>query len=216
MYPTISDGDRVRVQLCVNGSLINVGDIIVYSTIATGVNPGYMWIGHRVVEKYEKGNAWWFKTKGDNNPEPDSWEVPEYWLLGLVVSIDHAERSYVPSQTSSQSEQADTTYTETPFSGESQTLLLIVGSLVLGMTAVAFNKLRHRKQATLLKKANVYSCYSCGHYEIQYIRKLESINGRIGIRRTPDFSKGFCKYCNVIIEDFPRRNCGQYEPKIYA
>lgn len=88
MDPTIKEGDTLRVRLCVNGSLINVGDIIVYCTIVTpDPHPEAMWIGHRVVKKYSKEGIWYFKTKGDNNPEPDSWEVPEYFLLGIVVEI---------------------------------------------------------------------------------------------------------------------------------
>jgi len=57
MVPALTDGDTVKVKLCVDGSSIHVGDIIVYCTVATmayNPNPDAMWIGHRVVEKYHK------------------------------------------------------------------------------------------------------------------------------------------------------------------
>ncbi len=90
MVPALTDGDTVKVKLCVDGSSIHVGDIIVYCTIATmayNPNPDAMWIGHRVVEKYHKNGKWYFKTKGDNVSEPDPWEVPEHFLLGVVVGV---------------------------------------------------------------------------------------------------------------------------------
>lgn len=92
MYPAIRDGDQVRVKICVNGSLIEVGDIIVYCTIAAIAyvpRRSGMWIGHRVIRKYRQDGEWYFETKGDNCPEPDPWEVPEHFLLGVVVQIIH-------------------------------------------------------------------------------------------------------------------------------
>jgi len=80
MVPALADGDTLKVKLYVDGSLINVGDIIVYCTIATMAydpNPDAMWIGHLVFEKYQKDGEWYFKTKGDNVPEADPWEVPD-------------------------------------------------------------------------------------------------------------------------------------------
>jgi signal peptidase I len=90
MVPALTEGDTVKVKLGVDGSSIDVGDIIVYCTIATmayNPNPDAMWIGHRVVEKYQRNGKWYFKTKGDNVPEPDPWEVPEHFLLGVVVGV---------------------------------------------------------------------------------------------------------------------------------
>lgn len=93
MVPALAEGDTVKVEVCVDGSLINIGDIIVYCTIATmayNPNPNAMWIGHRVVRKYQRDGKWYFKTKGDNVPEPDPWEVPEHFLLGVVVGMTNA------------------------------------------------------------------------------------------------------------------------------
>ena len=68
----------------------NPGDIIVYCAIAALAYippPKCMWICHRVIEKYERDGKWFFRTMGDNNLEPDPWEVPHYTVLGLVVEI---------------------------------------------------------------------------------------------------------------------------------
>ena len=91
MAPAINEGDTVKV--CVDGGKIEVGDIIVYCTIAAMAympQPNGMWIGHRVIKKYQEDGKWYFRTKGDNCPEPDPWEVPEHFLLGIVVEIAHA------------------------------------------------------------------------------------------------------------------------------
>jgi len=89
MYPAIKDGDMVKVKVCTDGNLINVGDIITYSVIVTNnPHPDYMWIGHRVTQKYQNGQTWYFKTKGDNNPQPDPWTIPDYFLLGIIVEIN--------------------------------------------------------------------------------------------------------------------------------
>jgi len=215
MYPTICDGDNVQVQFYTNGYSIDVGDIIVYNSWMIGMPINCMWIGHRVIGKYKEGDTWHFKTKGDNCPEADGWEVPERAVLGKIISIEHTERSYTHTKTPSQAERSHTTYPKPSFLEGSQTLLLIIGSVGLGATVAVFKNLGRRKQKNILKKANVYSCYSCRHTQIQYKYRLELINGRFGIRKVPDFSRGFCRYYNLVIEDFPRRNCKQYEPKIY-
>ena len=85
MYPTIGEGDRVKIRFCVNGTLINVDDIIAYSTIVTDVDTGSMWICHRVIEKYRKSDTWFFKTKGDNLPEADFYEVLPSSLLPVLL-----------------------------------------------------------------------------------------------------------------------------------
>lgn len=100
MFPTILEGDTVKVKLCTDGDLIKAGhlnsshpgDIIVYcvgAAIAYIPQPTSMWICHRVVYKYFKDGELCFTTQGDNNPEPDPWEVPEHYLLGVVVDIIH-------------------------------------------------------------------------------------------------------------------------------
>lgn len=106
MYPKIVDGDNVKVEFCRNGSSIHAGDIIVYNAWMVGVTTKGMWIGHRVTEKHKEGDTWYFRTKGDNCPEADGWKVPESTVLGKVVSVEHAERSYIPTKTTSDSKRA--------------------------------------------------------------------------------------------------------------
>jgi len=101
---TIYPGDEVKVKLLANGTSIktglknssNSGDLIVYGVIAALAyipQPSRMFICHRVIEKYVKDGVWFFRTMGDNNPEPDPWEVPPYWVLGVVVQITHRNLS---------------------------------------------------------------------------------------------------------------------------
>ena len=211
MYPAIKAGDNVKVQFYRNASSIQVGDIIIYNAWMIGVTTKGMWIGHRVIGKYKQGDTWHFRTKGDNCPEADGWKVPQSAVLGKIVSIEHTERSYAPAKTTPNSERA--TYPIISLPQVSETFLLILGSFCLGAILAVVDNLKHREQKNILKNANLYSCYSCRHYSIQYTYRLESVYGRIGLRKTPDFSRGFCRYLNLVVEDFPRRNCGHYEPK---
>lgn len=216
MYPTIKEGDRLTIQLCTDGSLINVGDIIAYSTIATGASLDYMWIGHRVVDKYMKDGNWYFETKGDNNPEADPWEVPEYWLLGIVVNIEHTESSNVPTDTTSQMDNSRTKY---PKPVGTKTLLIVFSGAVLGVILAVF-RIRE-EQKSILKKANILSCYTCRYYHIQSLYRTELVDGRIGLRKVKDLSGGFCKYFNHFIgyglwKPFPRRDCEHYETKTHT
>ena len=220
MYPTIKEGDRLTIQLCTDGNLINIGDIIAYSTIATGKSPDYMWIGHRVVDKYTKDGKWYFLTQGDNNSEADPWEVPEYWLLGIVVNIEHTETSSVPTDAASQRDLSQTKYSEPSFVIGTSTLLMIFRVIVLG-TAIALSHLRHKRQENILKKANILSCYTCRYYHIQSFYRPEMVDGRVGLRKVKDLSGGFCKYLNHFIGyehwgPFPRLNCEHYKPKTFS
>lgn len=95
MAPAICDGDTLKVEICTNGTLIHVGpknsthpgDIIVYCAGAVVPVPKYMWTYSRAIKKYWKNGEWYFKTQLDNSPEPDAWEVPEHFLLGVVVEV---------------------------------------------------------------------------------------------------------------------------------
>jgi len=95
MAPAICNGDTVRVRVCVNGTLIQIGsensthpgDIIVYCAGAAVWPPQSMWMCGRVVDKYHKDGEWCFKTQMDNSLEPDAWEVPEHYLLGVVDEV---------------------------------------------------------------------------------------------------------------------------------
>lgn len=98
MAPAICDGDNVKVKICTNGTLIQAGpknsahpgDIIVYCAAAAVSVPQYMWMCGRAVNKYRKDGKWCFKTQIDSSPEPDPWEVPEHYLLGVVVEVTHS------------------------------------------------------------------------------------------------------------------------------
>jgi len=111
MAPAICDGDTVRVKICTNGTLIQAGprnstrpgDIIVYCAGAAVSVPKYMWMCGRAVKKYRKDGEWCFKTQLDSSPEPDSWEVPEHYLLGVVVEVTRAASSQDHQPTSNQS-----------------------------------------------------------------------------------------------------------------
>jgi hypothetical protein len=111
MAPAICDGDTVRVRVCVNGTLIQAGpknsthpgDIIVYCAAAAVSMPQSMWMCSRAVEKYRKDGEWCFKTQMDNLSEPDAWEVPEHYLLGVVDEVTHgaSPQSYEPTPNAS-------------------------------------------------------------------------------------------------------------------
>ena len=115
MYPAIRDGDHVKVKLCVDGELIEVGDIIVYCSLAAGglsVNYGGMWIGHRVIQKFRLDGKWCFKTQGDNCSKSDPWIVREHFLLGKVVGVCHVGSSTPTVQ------ETETIYQPTSFEGQ--------------------------------------------------------------------------------------------------
>ncbi len=118
MYPAIRDGDQVKVKVCVDGDLMEVGDIIVYCSIAAGgraMYSGAMWIGHRITQKFWQDGKWYFQTKGDNCSEPDPWIVPEHFLLGKVVDIVH-----IGTPTQKIQEPRNTVYKPPSISYESQ------------------------------------------------------------------------------------------------
>jgi len=84
MTPTINDGDTVLWVEVENKAEFKVGDIIIFKhpTLA-GVDN----IAHRIVEVEVVGEEYWFKTKGDNLPEPDRQMVPENNVHGLVIGV---------------------------------------------------------------------------------------------------------------------------------
>jgi signal peptidase I len=215
MYPTIKEGQLITVQMPVKIESIEVGDIIVYGSIAVMAYVPYpetLWICHRVTEKYQKDGQWWFRTKGDNNSEIDPWEVPYYWVTGLVVDI--AQPKSLPSSQAPSSEPTQPQPVAPRYpSIELEVALPIAGGLTLIAMMVALTHLRHRKQLTMLRKTNIHSCYTCIHYRKRYLQRLVVINGRQRIQRTPDFSRGACQYLNCMIPDFPRRECEHYRAK---
>ncbi|MCW4020930.1 MAG: signal peptidase I [Candidatus Bathyarchaeota archaeon] len=82
MSPTLEVGDVVIVQ-GVNASLIQEGDIIVFSETANNYTTSTV---HRVVGIQVLPNKTRvFTTKGDNSTSQDSTPVPEYWVDGWVI-----------------------------------------------------------------------------------------------------------------------------------
>ncbi|MHA2392010.1 MAG: signal peptidase I [Promethearchaeota archaeon] len=62
------------------------GDIIVFNAHGIWSHPPTDPIVHRVIDKwYVEGDGWYFRTKGDANALPDSGDVPESHILGVVV-----------------------------------------------------------------------------------------------------------------------------------
>jgi len=86
METTLYRGDLIVVQGGLNTSDIvaayETGDIIVFHRPDS---PEEL-IVHRAVEKYQNGDAY-LKTKGDNNPGRDPWDVYDNDLVGKVVWI---------------------------------------------------------------------------------------------------------------------------------
>jgi len=76
MKPTLQVGDLLLVR---RYATPKIGDIIVFRSPL-----GYS-IVHRVIEKYVASDRVSFKTKGDANPSPDPWDVPESDVEGVVV-----------------------------------------------------------------------------------------------------------------------------------
>ncbi len=92
MVPTLNIGDVV-VIVGVKPDDIKVGDIIVFNKVVYSIRKGYVKklktpIVHRVVDIIERNGVKYFKTKGDANPLPDQWYVPEDAVLGKVLCIN--------------------------------------------------------------------------------------------------------------------------------
>ena len=91
MEPQIHEGDLLFVmgiepENIKNGTIEDKdGDIIVFNAQGLGHPAPIEPIVHRVIEKYQINNTWYFKTKGDANPIPDVYEIPEDHVIGVVV-----------------------------------------------------------------------------------------------------------------------------------
>ncbi|KYH39794.1 MAG: S26B, signal peptidase I [Candidatus Bathyarchaeota archaeon B26-2] len=87
MEPTLRIGDLLVVQGGLNPEDIkaepDTGDIIVFRKPG---NPGEF-VVHRAIRKFQKGDRYYFITKGDNNARPDNWVVPEENIIGKVVWV---------------------------------------------------------------------------------------------------------------------------------
>lgn len=84
MEPTIHNGDLLVTKEAGNKSSIQPQEIIVFH------EPYYnkdVIIAHRIVERIISNGTVQFETRGDNNPAPDPWAVPETDIIGVVVYI---------------------------------------------------------------------------------------------------------------------------------
>ncbi|MFX0047273.1 MAG: signal peptidase I [Candidatus Hermodarchaeota archaeon] len=89
MEPTIHEGDLLFVmgtdaENIKNGTAEDKeGDVIVFNAPWTGAPQEP--IVHRVINKYQVGDEWFFETKGDANSLPDPDPVPESNVIGIVI-----------------------------------------------------------------------------------------------------------------------------------
>jgi signal peptidase I len=90
MRPTLEVGDVVTVKTDINASQIYVapqpdGDIIV-------IHPPYNseQIFRRAIQKSYVNGTYYFRTKGDDNPMADSWEILEENIIGKVVAYSRS------------------------------------------------------------------------------------------------------------------------------
>jgi signal peptidase I len=203
MYPTIKEGDMVQVKTNVDPASLQVGDIIVYGSIAAIAyipSPKAICICHRIVEKHDEGGTWHFRTKGDNNSEVDPWDVPDYWLLGLVVHIVHVEpTSGSPTVAPDSPEPLEPKNVSSPQAPLQIPAETIIVSLIVCITVAAFIKLRSRKRLAMLRKTLVHSCFSCDYFRPQTIYELKRTNGRLGIQKRTDLTRGLCALRKVAI-----------------
>ena len=81
MQPTINEGAIVYVDAVSNIGNIKLNDIIAFHS-------PFNWdtlIIHRVVEKIITTDGVILRTKGDNNPVRDSWQLQEEYVIGIVA-----------------------------------------------------------------------------------------------------------------------------------
>ena len=93
MVPTLKPGDLILIEK-VDPSTIRIGDIIAFNVVAypgennqPTVYRHIFIVTHRVIDILRINNTLFFKTKGDNNPEPDPWLVPASGVLGKVYKV---------------------------------------------------------------------------------------------------------------------------------
>ena len=91
MEPQIHTGDLLFVmgrepENIKNGTIADKdGDIIVFDAYGLWSSAPVEPIVHRVIDKYQVGDTWYFRTKGDANSVPDPAPVPEHRVIGVVV-----------------------------------------------------------------------------------------------------------------------------------
>lgn len=82
MSPTLNVPDVLEIEPCV-GSALRCGDVVVFISPESGIN-----VVHRVMSV---GNCS-VKTRGDNNNEPDSYDVPFEHVMGRVVAAGQGRK----------------------------------------------------------------------------------------------------------------------------
>jgi signal peptidase I len=91
MEPNIHKGDLLFVmgidaEDIKNGTAEDKdGDVIVFDARGLWIGAPQEPIVHRVVDKYQLGDIWYFRTKGDANSLQDQAPVPETRIIGVVV-----------------------------------------------------------------------------------------------------------------------------------
>lgn len=78
MQPTYHTGDLV---VAMKSNHYSIGEVIVYEVQDGDIHGRVV---HRIVEQLPDGN---FRTKGDNKPFPDPWEVQPGWIYGHAVTM---------------------------------------------------------------------------------------------------------------------------------
>jgi len=84
MEPNIHKGDLLFV-IGTDADEINNGDVIVFNAQGLWGGAPLEPIVHRVIDKNQIGDTWYFTTKGDANAFPDQEDIPESRVLGVVV-----------------------------------------------------------------------------------------------------------------------------------
>ena len=82
MWPTLRQGDLI-IAYKPSPEDIHVGDIIIYKDYRGTL------IIHRVIKVLNKGNKYYYVTKGDNNPYRDPMDVPYERVEGKVITINN-------------------------------------------------------------------------------------------------------------------------------
>ena len=91
MEPQIHKGDLLFVmgrepENIKNGTIIDKdGDIIVFNAQGLWPSAPLEPIVHRVIDKYQVGDTWYFRPKGDANSIPDAAPIPDSRIIGVVV-----------------------------------------------------------------------------------------------------------------------------------
>ncbi|MBY9019561.1 MAG: signal peptidase I [Candidatus Lokiarchaeota archaeon] len=91
MEPQIHEGDLLFVMgiepdNIKNGTIEDKdGDIIVFDAYGLWHTAPVEPIVHRVIDKYQVGDTWYFRTKGDANSIPDAAPIPESRVIGVVI-----------------------------------------------------------------------------------------------------------------------------------